>query len=90
MGASILTFVGTGVLEQNNFALFEVQASLLGKEEVGTLDDVFEVGFSFSIDERCDVRDIDSFRSNNEMSMERARPWLYSRTDHHMAQRGQP
>jgi len=35
----------------------------LGQKEVSALDDVLEVGFAVGVDERCYIRDIDSFRS---------------------------
>ena len=36
---------------------------LVRSNEVGTLDDVLEVGLAIGIDERCGVRDVDGSRS---------------------------
>ena len=57
-----LTLVGTRVLEQHNLALLEVEASLLGEEQVRALDNVLEVGLALGVDQRRDVGDVDSLR----------------------------
>lgn len=59
------TLVGTRVLEQDNFALLEMQASLLGEEEIGTLNNVLEVRLSLGINERRHVRDVNSLGTKN-------------------------
>jgi hypothetical protein len=69
-----LTLVGTRVLKEDNFALLEVEASLLREEEIGTLNHVFEVGLALLIEERIHVGDVDGLRStttgNEEIGLE--------------------
>jgi hypothetical protein len=56
--------VGTGVLEEDNTLLLKEQPRLLGKEQVGALDDVLEVWLALGIDKVRDVRDVDRFGSS--------------------------
>ena len=60
---SLLTLVGTGVFEQNDLASLEMQTSLLGQEQIRTLNNVLKVRFAIGIDKRSHVRNIDGFRS---------------------------
>lgn len=62
-----LTLVGTGIFEQDDLALFEIQTGLLCEEEVGTLDDVAEVRFSFRVNKSSDVGDVDSLGTTNKI-----------------------
>ena len=67
------TLVSTRVLEENNFALLEMQASLLGEEKVGTLNDVFEMGLPLSIDQCRHVGDVDSFGTVQSQTISKIR-----------------
>ena len=51
--------VGRRVLEQDDALLFEPEAGLLRKEQVGALDDVFKVGLAVAVDQVGDVADVD-------------------------------
>ena len=42
-----------------------METRLLGQKEVGALDNILEVGLAIGVYERCYVRDVDSFRSEN-------------------------
>ena len=57
------TLIGTGIFEQNDLAFLKMQASLLSQEQIGTLDNVLEVGFAVGVNKRSHVRNVDSFRS---------------------------
>lgn len=59
----LLTLVGTGVFEQNDLAFLEMQTSLLGQEQISTLNNVFKVRFAIGVDKCSHVRNIDGFRS---------------------------
>jgi hypothetical protein len=56
--------VGTRVFEEDNTLLFQEQPRLLGKEQIGTLDDVLEVGLALRVDKVRDVRDVDGLGSS--------------------------
>ena len=62
-GAGDATFVGAGVFEDDDLPLLEMQTSLLREEEIGTLNNVLEMGFAVSINERRHIGDVDRFRS---------------------------
>ena len=55
--------VSACIFDNDNVALLKPQACLLGKEEVGTFDDVLEMRFAVGIHELRDIGDIDCFRS---------------------------
>lgn len=55
------TLVGRRVLVEHHALLLEEETGLLGEEEVGTLDNVLEVGLALGIDETRDIRDVDGF-----------------------------
>jgi hypothetical protein len=83
--------ISTGVLEQDNTTLLQEQTCLLGNEQVGTLDDVLEVGLSIVIDQARDVRDINSLGTAYPHQIQTL--VLISQkilTDHHKARKYQP
>jgi len=51
--------VRRGVLEHEDPVPLQEKASLLGKEKVGTFDDVLEMRFVLSIEKAGDVGDVD-------------------------------
>lgn len=55
--------VGTRVFEENDTLLFQEQPRLLGKEQIGALDDVLEVWLALWVDKVVDVRDVDGLGS---------------------------
>jgi hypothetical protein len=55
--------VGTRVLEKDDALLFKEQPRLLGKEQVGALDNVLEVWLALGIDKVWNVRDVDCLGS---------------------------
>lgn len=58
-----LALIGTGILEQNDLALLEVQPRLLREEQVGTFDNVLEMRLALRVNKGSDIRDVDSLRS---------------------------
>ena len=90
-GRGDTTLVRAGVLEEDDLALLEEQTGLLREEEVGSLDDVLEVRLALGVDERGDVRDVDSLRPGSRGQNRRIMPWSDSRqTFHRRARTGRP
>lgn len=55
--------VGARILKEDNALLFQEQSRLLGKEQVGALDDILEIWFTVRVDQVRYVRDVDGFWS---------------------------
>jgi hypothetical protein len=68
---SLPTLVGTRVFEQNDLAFLEMQTSLLGQEQISTLNNVFKVRFAIGVDKRSHIRNIDGFRSKIDLKQEK-------------------
>jgi len=62
-GGGNTTLIGARILEDDDFAFLKIETRLLSQEEVGALDDVFEMWLAITIDEPCHVGDVDSFGS---------------------------
>ena len=62
-GARHTTFVGAGILEENDPALLERHARLLSEEEVGAFDDVLVVRLALRIDQTSNIRNVHCLRT---------------------------
>ena len=62
-GRGNATLVGARILEEDDFAFLEIETRLLSQEEVGALNDIFEVRFAIAVDESRHVGDVNSFGS---------------------------
>lgn len=87
------TLVGARILEEDDLALLEMETSLLGKEQVGALHNILEVGLSLPIDKSSNIRDVDGLRSVTSrytVSKDSDIQRTTTLTFHHRARRGQP
>jgi len=62
--------VRTGILEQDNSALLQVQPRLLGNEQVGTFNDVLEVGLSVVVNQARNIGDVNSLGTERQHETE--------------------